>query len=443
MTETVFQFAGANWPMLVAIAAFLFAVVAMVTEIVDKTLAVLIGALVIGFSGAAKFEDMIGMIDFTTIILLLGLMLLVEVTQQSKVLEWLNVHIVKKTKGNPLLLFLVFSMLTMVLSTFLANATTMMILVPLTVAVTRGMGIDPKPYVISEIIFSDIGGALTIIGDPANVLIASATDMQFMAFSKVMIIPLSFILVAYIAILTVVYWQEVKPIASSLTKLFMTNMLVGRMEHQFRKSFFNVVFARRAVIVFGFVIFAMISNIFHMPIEYIALGGAILLVLTTQKYVNLHKVFEAVDVHTLLFFAGLFIIVGTLDSTGALRYISDFITTHATTTLGVSLLVLWTVGLLSAFVENIPLVAMMIPVLQNTIESGVVSGNTSMLWFALSLGACLGGNGSLIGSSANILGAQLSTKNGVPLSFMEYFKIGYPLTILSLVISSVFLWFAA
>lgn len=429
--------------MIIAITAFLFAVSVMAFEWIDKTVGVLLAVVVLGITHVVPFEHMIDMVDFTTVILLLGLMLLVEVTEQSQVLEWLNVQIVRKTKGNPLRLFVVFALLTFFLSTFLANATTMMILVPLTVAVTRAMGINPKPYVIAEIIFSDIGGALTIIGDPSNVMISSATGLGFMEFSRVMIVPLSVIILMFLAILIRLYWDDVKPIAKSLTKLFMTNMLAGKIEHQFRKSNFNLNFARISVSVFTLVVLAMIFDFWNLPIEYTALGGSAVMLLCTRKYVKIEHVFAKVDAHTLLFFAGLFIIVGALEETGALSHLTDFIGAHADTALEVSLFTLWTVGLLSAFVENIPLVALMIPVLQSLIGTGALSGDTGIVWYALSLGACLGGNGSLLGSSANILGAQLAHKNGVHVSFMEYFRIGYPLTILSLLISTVFLWFIA
>ncbi len=434
---------GIDWTMIIAITVFLIAIGSMMFEWIDKTLIMLIGVCVLGMTGAIQFNEVISMIDFTTIILLFALMIMVEIVRKSQVLAWVNVRMVRLTHGNPFLLFLVFALTTLVVSTFLANTTTMMILIPLTIAITRGMDINPTPYIIVEIISANVGGTLTIIGDPANVMISSANDIAFFEFTRVVFLPIAIITVLYISILTFVNWSDVKPIATSLTKLFMTNMLLKKLEYQFTKSQFHLRFAQITVGIFLLTIIAFIWDIPSIPIEYIALTSAAVLLLLTRKYVKIHEVLASVDVHTLVFFAGLFVVVGALEKTGALVHVSAFILTHSTSALGVSQLVLWTVGLLSAFVENIPLVAMMIPVLHDSISSGLITGNTDIVWYALSFGACLGGNGSLIGSSASILSAQIAEKNGIKISFREYFAFGYPLTLLSLGICSIYLYLIA
>lgn len=432
---------GTSVHMWIAIIVFLFVISCIIFEWIDKTVAVLAGVSLLAISSTIEYTEIISFIDFKTILLLMGLMILVSIVEQSNVLEWLNVKIIKTTQGNPYLLYIVFGLITLVLSTFLANATTMMILIPLTITLTKGMGLNPKPYIIAEIIFSDVGGTLTIIGDPANVMISAATQMGFIHFMNMVYIPLSIITVLYVGILSWLNWNTVKPIGKSLTKLFITNMLISKLEHQFSKCAFHKKFAAITISIFSLTIIGIVINFGNIPIEYIAITGGIILLITSRKYIHAERIFEKIDMHTLLFFAGLFIIVGALEKVGALHYVSHFIIQHSTTTLGVSLLVLWTVGLLSAFIENIPLVAMMIPVLDNAIGSGIITGNTEIVWFALSFGACLGGNGSLMGSSANILGAQLATKQGVKISFKEYFAIGYPLTILSLIVCSIYIYF--
>jgi Na+/H+ antiporter NhaD/arsenite permease-like protein len=423
-----------------AIAVFALIVFSMIFEKIDKGLVVLLGVTILLFTGTISHETVLEHVNFTTIILLMALMIMVSVIEQSKILEWLNAQTVKATRGNPLMLFIVFCGLTLVLSTFLANSTTMLILVPLTIVVTKNMNISAKPYIIGEIIFSVVGGTYTIIGDPVNVLISAAADIGFTEFTQFMFIPLTCIALMYMTILIAIYWKSIKPITRSITKLLTSNMLIARLEMQFTRNALQLPFALTTISVFMLTIIAMILNLGNMPIEYIAIAGAAIVLFTTYSYNDIDKVYKAIDVHTLLFFAGLFVSVGALEETGALQYVSDFILTHAQTTFGVAMLTLWVVGLLSAFIENIPLVAMMIPVVESAIGSGTLTGNTQILWYALSLGACLGGNGSLLGSSANILGAQLAKKNGVHISFKEYFVIGYPLTLLSLVISSIVIY---
>lgn len=429
-------------PLLIALATFIFVLSAIIFEWLDKALATTIGAFILILCRVINPEDIEEMIDFRTILLLLGMMLLVEVVRESKLLSWINIQILEKTRGNPLFLFFLFAGMTFFFSTFLANATTMMVLVPITLAITRGMGLDPKPYLIGEIVFSDIGGALTFIGDPTNVLIGSANHFSFMDFLRYNSIPIFIISFIVIGVLSLKYWNAVCPIRGSIPKMFLTYLLMEKIRRQFATEFFHRNFAFASAGVLAVTVCALVFDFFHLPIEFIALLAGVSAICISQNFVSTSAVLSRVDWHLLVFFAGLFLQIGALEKVGALIPVSHFIALHSDSIFELSMFVLWGIGLLSAFVENIPLVAMMIPVLTPILSGGEFSGDTNFVWFALSLGACLGGNGSLIGSSANMVVAQIAERNGVKISFWEYFKIGYPLTILSLVLSSLFLFFA-
>ncbi|MEI7510952.1 MAG: SLC13 family permease [Candidatus Peregrinibacteria bacterium] len=428
-------------PIAISVFVFLFVLGSIIFEFIDKALVVLLGVVILLFTGVLSPEEVLPMVDSGTILLLMGMMILVEGVRESRILSWMNVKIIEKTEGNPLLLFFIFSFLTFFLSTFLANATTMMVIIPLTIAVTQGIGISPKPYLISEIFFANIGGTLTLIGDPTNVMIGSANGFSFLTFLQNMWIPISLLSTAVISLLVFKDWEVVKPIKKSLPKLFMSNLLIQKIKEEFVNEKFSLPFAIKTAIILSITVLMIIIQPFQFPIEYIAVSGAVFLLVFLKKYLSPEKVFAMVDWHTLLFFSGLFIVVGTLEKVGALEKVSEIILHFANSPLTLGLSVLWAIGLLSGFVENIPLVAMMIPVLKNIIASGQITGNLEMVWFALSLGACLGGNGSLIGSSASMIGAQMAERYGVKISFREFFKYGFPVTILSLSIASVFLFF--
>lgn len=423
-----------------ALCSFAFVLSAIIFEWIDKAVATSIGVFALLLFGIVQPGEISEMINFRTIFLLLGMMLLVEVVRESKLLSWINLQILEKTKGNPLVLFLLFGGMTFFFSTFLANATTMMVIVPITIAITRGMGFDPKPYLVGEILFSDIGGALTLIGDPTNVIIGSANHFSFADFLRYNSIPVFSVFFITIGILILKYWKVVCPIRGNIPKMFLTHLLMEKVRRQFSLESFQKSFAMMAGGILLVTVFFFVFDLLHLPIEFLALLSGTAALLVSSRFIDTPKVLASVDWHLLIFFAGLFVQVGALEKVGALKPISYFIASHTDSVFDLSMFVLWGIGLLSAFVENIPLVAMMIPVLTPILHHGHITGDPNLVWFALSLGGCLGGNGSLIGSSANMVVAHISERSGVKISFWEYFKIGYPLTILSLVISSIFLF---
>ena len=426
---------------MLTIALFVFVVLAMIFEFIDKVLAMMLSIFFLFVFSVVHPSELIEMIDFNTIFLLIGMMIVVSITIESRLISLVNIKVVQFTKGDPLFLFILFSLVTFSLSLLLSNAATMMILVPLTIGITKSMGIDPKPYLISEIIFSDIGGAMTYIGDPTNILIGSANNFTFNDFIENLSLPILSITVLVLGILTWKYWDLVQPIRKSIPKLFMNTLSLKKIEEEFKNTNLNIPFIKIVSISLLVIIGGLIVDFMDLPISYIAFFGGVFLLLFTRKHISPHEVFHMVDWHMILFFIGLFIHIGVLEKVGALEPLTHILSSNITTAFGLSMIIMWTVGLLSGFIENIPLVAMMIPILQPLLASGDISGNTTMVWYALSMGACLGGNGSLIGSSANMIVAQTAEKMGIKITFWEYFKVGYPITVFSLSISSVYLYF--
>jgi len=425
-----------------AVGLFVFTISALIFEFIDKALATLISVILLLLFGVLNSEELYELVNFKTIFLLMGMMIVVEVVRESKLLNWLNVNLVEKTKGNPLWLFILLGASTFFLSGFLSNSTVMMVLVPLTISITRGLGLNPLPYLFIEIVFSVAGGALTVVGDPTNVMIGSANNFGFVEFLKTMVIPMMIIFFIVMGVMVVRYWDNIKPVKTDMPRLFMTNMLMEKIRYAFNAEKMNKTFAILAGIFTAITILFFVWDV-GLSIEFVAMIGAAFVLLLATRYMHVEEIIGRLDWGILLFFVGLFIQVGSLEKVHALAPVSHFIVTYATTSLELSLMVMWIIGLLSGFVENIPLVAMMIPVLQDVLASGTITGNTAMVWYALSLGGCLGGCGTLIGSSANIITAQIAAKEGVKISFFDYFKIGYPLTILMLCIGSVYLYFVS
>lgn len=412
----------------------------IVFEPFDKSIIALSGGVLMVLLGILSPEEAIHAVEFETILLLLGMMLLVNMAAKSGILSWLNVRIATLTKGNPLAIFLLFSFVTAVFSAFLDNVTTVILMVPLTIELLRGMGKDPKMYIFSIILFSNISGALTLIGDPPNIIIGGAMDFAFMDFVKNLWIPVTSVLLLLTSFFLVRYRKTFKPISDNLIDLQLATILIERIKHLFlkkelKKDFVITALSALVLTIIGF----FLQEVTHIPAFVSAFSGALILGIMSAKEIDIHHAFSSVEWSTLFFFAGLFIMVAGVEKTGLLEALSHLIVNSTDNILYLALMILWVSGLVSMVLDNIPFVTVMIPVLLG-IQSQMAGLDTSILWWALSLGACLGGNGTLIGASANVVSANLSRKKGVPITFMEYTKFAFPLTIGMLVICSVYLY---
>lgn len=391
--------------------------------------------------GVMTPEEAVNAIDYETILLLIAMMALVNMASKSGIFAWLNVKIASLTKGNPLSLFLFFSLLTAVFSAFLDNVSTVILIVPLTIELIRGMGRDPKPYIFAEIIFANLGGALTLIGDPSNIIIGGAANLSFLEFIVNLWIPVTASAIFIIFVFLIKYWDKLKPIYGSLVDLTIANVLIKKIQHTFlrvtlHKDFIIKVIAILLLTFAGF----FLQGELGLPTYMIAFTATIILALTTKKHINIHDSLKSVEWTTLFFFAGLFIMVEGVERTGVLMELSQFIANYTSDVFILSIMILWSAGIVSMIIDNIPFVTFMVPVVMG-IQASLPGSDMTVLWWALSLGACLGGSATLIGGSANVVGSGMAKKSGVPISFVEYAKFSLPLTLGVLSICTVYLYF--
>lgn len=437
-----------------ALIIFALAFVFIVFEPIEKSITALLGALFMIIFGVLTPDEAINAVAFETILLLVGMMMLVHMTAQSGVLSWINVRIASLTRGSPIAIFLLFSTVTAILSAFLDNVTTIIIIVPLTIQLLKGMGRDPKLYIFAEVMFSNIGGALTLIGDSSNIIIGGASGLGFVAFIQNLWIPISIVFVTMMGLIILSQRKTLCSIRGSLADLQLAFLLIEKIKYQFikvplKKSFIIKSLTILLLTVIGFFAVEMIHDVVpnfpEIPPFVIAIFGALLLGVAVQKDHSIHHSLENVEWTTLFFFAGLFIMVAGVEKTGVLDQLSNFVANSTDNLFYLCLLVLWMAGFVSMLLDNVPFVTVMLPVIagmQITLqEKGISLEESTILWWALSMGACLGGNGTLVGASANVVCAGIAKKEGVDMNFLSYTAFAFPLTMVALCICSIYLYF--
>lgn len=421
----------------VPIIIFATALILIAFEVIDKALIALGGALAVILLRFISPEQALAAVDFETIILLMSMMVLVEISRDSGLFAWLNVKLVSITKGNPLTIAITFCLLTALFSAFLDNVSTIIIVVPITIELFKGLGRDPKPIILQEILMSNMGGALTLIGDPTNIIIGGEANLTFNDFITNLYLPVGAAIIVLLTIFVIIRWQHLKPIAKNLKTLFLSTILIRKLRYEFLNIEVSKKFIIKSITIILFTLIAFAFQIqLQLPIHILALAGALALSILSVRQTSLHNILQRVEWTTLLFFAGLFIMVAAIERTGLLEQIS-FLITQVSSDFGVILLVvLWGSALISMMLDNIAFVTVMIPVIIGIQERLPSEPNLQMLWWALALGAVMGGSGTLIGSSANIVGVDLAKKQGVKIGFMEHFKYAFPMAIIALAISS-------
>ncbi|OIK04424.1 hypothetical protein BIV60_27880 [Bacillus sp. MUM 116] len=415
----------------IALVIFLFTYAAIISEKIHRaTIAMLGGLLMVAF-GILDQKAAVHHIDFNTIGLLVGMMIIVGITAQTGVFEFIAVWSAQKVKGEPVRILVALSLITAVASAFLDNVTTVLLVVPVTLSITHQLKVHPIPFLMSEIFASNIGGTATMIGDPPNLMIGSAVkELDFMTFIYNLAFINFIILVITIFIFSLIYKKQLKT-----TNELIKHLLVKNAKQELKD--FDLLAKCLFVIVLtlaGFFAHQMI----HIETATIALiGASILLLLTGDKY--LVTVLEKVEWTTLFFFIGLFVIVGGLVETGLVAAVAKkAIDLTGGELKATTILILWMSAIISAFVDNIPFVATMIPMIKEMGNLGIT--NLDPLWWSLSLGACLGGNGTLIGASANLVVAGIASKEGYHITFMKYLKVGFPLMLISIFISMIYIY---
>lgn len=412
-----------------SIVIFLLAYAMIIWEKINRMVVAMAGGLMMVLVGFLSQETAIkDDIDFNTIGLLIGMMILVAITRRTGVFEALAIWAAKVTKGQPLGMLGLLGLITAVASAFLDNVTTVLLIVPVTLTLTAQLEVNPMPFLITEILASNIGGTATLIGDPPNIMIGSAVGLDFTAFI-VNLAPIA-IVIMFVTIALLLFWyrNDLNVNEHNRNKLITLNPQEAIKDWALLKKCLTVL----ALTIIGF----MLHGMLNLESATIALTGAILLMLISRA--EPEEVLQDVEWPTIFFFAGLFILVGGLKSTGVIRELAAWsLTITSGNVEQTGYLVLWLSAIASAFIDNIPFVATMIPMLQ---EMGQISGmNLEAIWWSLALGACLGGNGTLIGASANVIVAGIAEKNGYPISFVHFFKIAFPLMIVSIIISHVYL----
>ncbi|MGE5370405.1 MAG: SLC13 family permease [Solirubrobacterales bacterium] len=412
-----------------SIAIFVLAYAFIVHDKIHRTLVALAGAVIVVFAHVITQKQAVAAIDFNTLGLLIGMMIIVAIMQKSGVFEYMAIQSVRAVKGHPLAILAALGIITAFTSAFLNNVTIVMLMVPITYAITDRLEINPIPYLFTEILASNIGGTATLIGDPPNIMIGSAVGFGFMDFIRNVTVPNIIILLATVGVLMFVYRKALVADDEKIQGLMTLNAVDYIRE-------WNLMWKSVAVMLLTIIGF-LVGDHFHIDAATIALAGAVLLLLLASE--NPEEIFISVEWSTIFFFIGLFVMVGGLEATGVIEWLArESLKLTGGQLVPTGMLVLWMSAILSAFVDNIPLVAAMIPMLQ---EVGRLTGmQMDSIWWALSLGACLGGNGTLVGASANVVVAGLAARYGNRITFMDYLKVGFPLMILSMVISSVYMY---
>jgi Na+/H+ antiporter NhaD/arsenite permease-like protein len=410
--------------MAIAVATFLIALALIASERIHRTKIALIGAaIVVLFAGEYGQEEAIEAVDFNTIGLLAGMMILVYLTQQTGVYDYIAIRAGHVSRGEPLRVVMALAVTTAVLSAFLDNLTTILLIVPVTFLLADALDIDPIPLIVIEVIASNIGGTATLIGDPPNIIIAGHTGLSFNSF----LVNLAPIVVVTFGIVITGLYLYYRPRLHIEER---NRQLVRDLDA--RASIRDWTELRRTVpVLVGTVLLFFAHQALHIEPATVALTGAAVGLLVTT--ISLEDALAKIEWPTLFFFVALFVMVGALEATGAITEVAEAAKDvtggdRAAELLGIT----WIGGFGSAIVDNIPFTTAMLPVVS---ELQGPDGDDAY-WWALSLGACFGGNATLIAAAANVAAAGLTERAGQPIGFMAFLRIGVPVTIVSLIIAS-------
>ncbi len=420
--------------MLMALAVFAATYVLIITEWINKMLAAMIGGFVIILLGIVNQHTAFAAIDWNVIFFLIGMMLVISVLRETGLFMFIAIKTAKLAKGKPLNIMLLMFLATAVVSAFLGSVTTIMILVPIVLLIAGELKISPVPFVITMVLASNFGGAATMIGDPPNILIGSATDYSFLDFIFNLTPPVIAIVGSSLGLIYLLYHKGMQ----------VSNVNRARLMEYNDK---NLIKNKKLLYFSLFILLAMLTafslqSILNLETATIAMAaGLTLLAVGSRKKVE--KVLtQDIDWITIFFFIGLFMIVESLVATGFIDIIAGSVMKltggEPKTT---SMVILWLSGIFSAIIDNVPFVAAMIPMIE---KLGIYIGDPSKmhpLWWSLALGTCLGGNGTLIGASANIVAVGIANRNGFYISFKDFTKLGALFTLNSMILSTLYVWF--
>ena len=409
-------------------AIFVVAYALIALERFDRTLIALLAGFSVIAIGIIDQHEAFAAIDLNVIFLLAGMMVIASTLARTGFFEWLAIRSVRLSRGEPLRLLLVLSVVTAVLSAFLDNVTTVVLTVPVTLSVAARLGITPAPFLVAQILASNIGGTATLIGDPPNILIGSAARLDFVAF-LLNLGPVALLAFAAFALIMWVVFRRSLHVPDERREL-----AVQRSE---ATSITDRPLLIRSLLVAGLTIVGfLVHPVLGLEAGTVALLGATVLLLIGR--IEPHDAFREVEWSTLFFFVGLFVLVESIVHVGIVGGIADWLagaTAGDGTAAAISLL--WFSALASAVVDNIPYTATAIPIVERLVAAGLPA---EPLWWSLALGACLGGNLTIVGASANVVVANVAARNGRPIGFLEFFRYGAIVVVISLLISTGYVW---
>jgi Na+/H+ antiporter NhaD/arsenite permease-like protein len=427
-------------PMAASTAVLLVTYAIIIWDKLNRSIVALMGASLVILIGVLDQDEALRGVDWNTLGLLTGMMILVSISRRSGLFQYLAIGAAQRARANPAAILLLLQLTTAVVSAFLNNVTTVLLIAPVTLVITRELEVPPYPFLFAEVFASNIGGTATLIGDPPNILIGSLAGLDFNAF----IVHLAPAIVVVMA-------------AQALTiHLLRGKAMKSTPEHRARvmamragDAILDPVLLRQATAVVAAVIVAFIfARQLGLAPATIAMSGAAILMLldnwqhhNEKQSENVHRTFSDVEWITVFFFMGLFIVVHGVEVSGLLPLLADrLVAATGGSMVKAGYAILWASALVSAVVDNIPFVATMIPLIKSTAPAYGGADRIVPLWWCLSLGACLGGNGTLIGASANLTVAGLAERNGIPFRFSTYTWYAFPMMLASVAVCHVYVW---
>lgn len=412
---------------IISIVVFVAVMALVVSEKIHRALAALLGAVVLLVIGIIDFNAEMESIDFNTLGVLCGMMMFVAIVKESGLFEFVAIKSAKACKGNPWLIMIAFAVITAVFSAFLDNVTTVLLIGPMTIMLCKTLDINPVPFLLVEIMMSNIGGTATLIGDPPNIMIGSEAGLSFAQFIMVNAPIVVVIMVVLLVIFRFMYGRHL--VVDEKNRL-------NIMELSAEDAIIDKALFHKSVVMIVLVAIAfMLHGVFNLETSVIALTAAAVIILISGR--DIEVAIEGIEWGTIGFFLGLFMVVGGMEHTGVIEMLGNAIVdaTGGNVVL-MMIVILWASAILSSILDNIPFVATMIPIIMVMEASGI---DVYPLWWALSLGACLGGNGTLVGASANVVLSGIANKEGYNITFMSFTKVAFPLMLVTVALSTIYL----